>query len=508
MLESAERVVVLGRSGDAQQQLARALQEIGVEPLAIGDFDQLDPDQIRAQQPTVFLVSMDERTDAASMDRWQDLFDDGGIRAVFDDADVSKHLSGWDLARWARHLAAKVLGRQDVLPPVDASAERLGLPGAELVEGAARDESSAQDAALKDHPDFSSDPSDDASSHSSADPFDDDKLQLDTGDTSDSDSFSGSGQSDESGVNAFSLDDADGATNDDAFAELSAQFDAEQQRDRSEEMQAAPALDDLLRADADANVDIAPVNDSGRDVVETAEKPAAAAKSGLNLELAPLNDLPAVSPERSASVPDVTGDVSDYELEPISAEAAGSTAQTDIGGALAIVGGLGGPDAVRQLLAALPTSLPVPVLLWQHLDAGKHDRLAQQLGKASALPVYLARPGELARPGSVAVMTPAVGVEHDVDGWWFTQCDGGIGAALESALKETNSIALVLSGADGTVVGVAAAHHGRGGEVRVQNPDSCFDAVSAAALHARGVAAGTPTDLAALAASHWASATE
>jgi chemosensory pili system protein ChpB (putative protein-glutamate methylesterase) len=170
---------------------------------------------------------------------------------------------------------------------------------------------------------------------------------------------------------------------------------------------------------------------------------------------------------------------------------------------VAIVAGLGGPDAVRQVLAGLPKTLPVPVLLWQHLDAGKHDRLAQQLAKASALPVYLANTGELARSGAVAVMAASVGVKLDPEGWRFNVAEGGVAKALESALGEPSSMVMVLSGADGSVVDVAAAHATRGSEVRVQTPDSCFDGAAASALSVRGVAAASPVELAAAVATHW-----
>jgi len=123
----------LGRPGEAQQQLQHALNELGAETLAVGDFDQLDPVKMREQQPDVWLVSMDESTDATRLERWQPLFDDPDATVVFDDADVTRRLSGWDLARWARHLAAKVLGREDVLPPVSPDAERL--PRTQVAEG-------------------------------------------------------------------------------------------------------------------------------------------------------------------------------------------------------------------------------------------------------------------------------------------------------------------------------------------------------------------------------------
>ena len=130
MADTTPRVVILGAAGEAQQQLLTALNELGAKTLAVGDFDQLDPDSLRQQKPDVWLVSIDEATDGGRMDRWQPLFDDPDTTVIFDDADVTRRLSGWDLARWARHLASKVLGRDDVLPPVNPGAERLPQPAA------------------------------------------------------------------------------------------------------------------------------------------------------------------------------------------------------------------------------------------------------------------------------------------------------------------------------------------------------------------------------------------
>lgn len=484
MLESpAPRVVVLGRAGDAQQQLQHALDAIGAQTLATGEIDQLDPEQMRAARPDVILVSVDDRTNDASLDRWQSLFDAPGTTVVFDDADVTSHLSGWDLARWARHLAAKVLGRPDVLPPVQPDAERLPKVAALDVTPAVIEPPTATT------PD--------------ADAF---NLDIDTLD-----------------IDHLNIDDpaftvhpaaqttpALGTVDEIDFAALSTQFEAEQQRAAHEDThaQAAPTLDELLARESpgldspELRVTAAPAA-----VATTQAKQVApvsdAWQDSVSLELTPLDaDHAPVRPASATSNNAV--DLSSYALEPLQAQSTAPAAvSASSTGVIAIVAGLGGPDAVRQLLAGLPKTLPVPVLLWQHLDAGKHDRLAQQLAKASVLPVYLAKPGDLARPGAVAVMTASVGVKNDSEGWWFKTAEGGIAAALESALGEAVSMLMVLSGADGSVVDVAAAHAARGGEVRAQTPDSCFDAAAASALSARGVAATSAAQLAALAAKHW-----
>ena len=46
MADTTPRVVILGAAGEAQQQLLTALNELGAKTLAVGDFDQLDPDSL------------------------------------------------------------------------------------------------------------------------------------------------------------------------------------------------------------------------------------------------------------------------------------------------------------------------------------------------------------------------------------------------------------------------------------------------------------------------------
>src|SRR5690606_9905744 len=57
----------------------------------------------------------------------------------------------------------------------------------------------------------------------------------------------------------------------------------------------------------------------------------------------------------------------------------------DQAGAVAVFAGIGGPDAVRQFLGGLPPGFPRPVLIHQQLDGGHHDRLVQQMARATQL---------------------------------------------------------------------------------------------------------------------------
>ena len=74
--------------------------------------------------PNVVIVNLEEGAED-DLDHLQALFDDPAINVVFNEAGVSRSLEGWDLARWARHLAAKVLGNDNTMPPPPEGAELL-----------------------------------------------------------------------------------------------------------------------------------------------------------------------------------------------------------------------------------------------------------------------------------------------------------------------------------------------------------------------------------------------
>ncbi|KFN51470.1 hypothetical protein N790_14775, partial [Arenimonas malthae CC-JY-1] len=123
MAESVVRVALLARPGEARDQLRRALAELGAELVAEGDPGELDPAAVAGHSPSVVLVSLEPAIEDA-LDRFGDLFAMPGVEVMFDDAEVTRQLDGWDLARWARHLAAKLVGG-DLLPPVPGDADAL-----------------------------------------------------------------------------------------------------------------------------------------------------------------------------------------------------------------------------------------------------------------------------------------------------------------------------------------------------------------------------------------------
>ena len=66
----------------------------------------------------------------------------------------------------------------------------------------------------------------------------------------------------------------------------------------------------------------------------------------------------------------------------------------------------GGPQALRQLIPALPNDLPIPVAIVLHMPIGYTEMYAQRLNVISQLEVHEARDGDLVRPGAV-LLAPA-----------------------------------------------------------------------------------------------------
>jgi chemotaxis response regulator CheB len=117
-------VVLLGREGAPRTQLRHALDELGAMVLHEGDLIGADCDALVALRPSVVLVNLDSGVEDALGDL-EPLFDSPGVNVVFNEPESSAQLSGWDLARWARHLASKMLGNNDTVPPPPPGAEPL-----------------------------------------------------------------------------------------------------------------------------------------------------------------------------------------------------------------------------------------------------------------------------------------------------------------------------------------------------------------------------------------------
>lgn len=138
---AAVSVALLGPTDPAREQLRQALLGLGADLVFEGELRE-GPRIVEAGRPPAVLIVNLEPGVEDDLDAIQDLLDNPATSVVFNEGEVSSQLTGWDLARWARHLAAKVLGVPNTLPPLPSGAERL--PVLELLPEPGRPQSPAQ----------------------------------------------------------------------------------------------------------------------------------------------------------------------------------------------------------------------------------------------------------------------------------------------------------------------------------------------------------------------------
>lgn len=167
-------------------------------------------------------------------------------------------------------------------------------------------------------------------------------------------------------------------------------------------------------------------------------------------------------------------------------------------GTVVVLAGLGGPDAVRQLLGALPADFAPTVFIYQQLDGAKHDKLLRQMQRATTLPLALAEAGAAADAGHVYLVPGGIGLVAGGDGLRFAE-----GAHAFSQLTAGDSAVVALSGTDPALVDAIMAQSWAGALVLAQLPSGCYEPAAVQALIARGVAADTPQHLASQLARRW-----
>lgn len=220
---------------------------------------------------------------------------------------------------------------------------------------------------------------------------------------------------------------------------------------------------------------------------ETSLVEAATGQSGAHAPPGPRHDLEEI--ERR---------ISGLELVDDSPADAGAVASGGRGGAVLVLAGIGGPDAVRQLLGALPDNFDRPVLVQQRLDGGRYDKLVAQMQRATPVLVKLAEAGARTIAGVIYILPAGIGIEVSDNGIQFAE-----GGEVLEALPAGDSAVLLFSGAEPAQVDAAMALAAQGAMVVGQAPDGCYDAAAASAAIARGAGSGQPAELAARLAARW-----
>ncbi|TAM60226.1 MAG: chemotaxis protein CheB [Rhodanobacter sp.] len=129
MTDPALAVVLLFDDTELGGQLREALRDRGARIVHEGGISGFSRELLQELGAEVLVVNLDDMGDDA-LDQLYEVIDGDHPRVVFNDAQASRALTGWDRARWARHLALKVLAVGDVDPPRPQDARGIELPHA------------------------------------------------------------------------------------------------------------------------------------------------------------------------------------------------------------------------------------------------------------------------------------------------------------------------------------------------------------------------------------------
>lgn len=318
---SRKRVVLLARPGVARDRTQAAIEQADAEVAIWLDPTRATVAEVRGVLPDALLVVLDPVVEH-DLERFDDVLGDPGILAIFEDADVAAKREGWEIARWARHLNAKLYGHADVLP-------RTAAPEPEVAAASAT-------------------------------------------------------------------------------------------QAREEDLRFREELRELQL--------------------------------------------------RVATLPEHAPDQANFQ-------------RNRLQGAVVVVAGVGGPDAVRQLLGGLQAGFPRPIVLRQRIEGGQYDKLVRQMQRACALKVVLGQAGDSLEAGTVHVLPEGIDIVAAPAGLVLAATDGESGFA---ELPAGDSALLLLSGADPRLVDRAITLSFAGGLALGQSRDNCFDPAASNALVARG----------------------
>lgn len=442
---SGTPVALLARPGQARERLREALHQVGAAIVLEDDPGAIDAQTLADAAPDAVLIALEPAIEDA-LERLDSVLDLPGVTVIFDEAELAARREGWEAQRWARHLAAKLQGHQDVLPPGRETDTGLqpepGLPAtpAQLHEGAPIgfhvEEAASFATTVPGDSFYAWQPPADA-----APGFEDMQFSRDQ------------------------IAAGDVATPATALEPVTA---------TEATSAAAPAsAPPPLPASAWSLVD-----DDAPLVVQ-----ARAPLSQMQISTEGLS-LVALESEEESTID--------------SAAAAVTVAQ----GAVLVMAGIGGPDAIRRLLAALPAGFPQPLLVQLRLDGGRYGNLVKQIARVSALPVLLAEAGQAVGVGNVYILPDDVGVRSgEKAGLRFIAQTAG--ASVVGGLPAAHSAVLLLSGSDPQQVEDVLALAAQGAWVAGQTGDGCYDPAAATQLIGRGHPSGDPVQLAQALSARW-----
>jgi two-component system chemotaxis response regulator CheB/chemosensory pili system protein ChpB (putative protein-glutamate methylesterase) len=117
-------VALVYETRERSDHVRETLAAIGTSIVYESAAHALDRAALEQSRASVVVVNLDAQ-DEDDLENVYSLLDDDRYRVVFNDGEVSIGLSGWDHARWVRHLATKILQGADIDPPRPADAQAI-----------------------------------------------------------------------------------------------------------------------------------------------------------------------------------------------------------------------------------------------------------------------------------------------------------------------------------------------------------------------------------------------
>lgn len=127
MSDTNVAIALLYEEQELGRHLRDALTSLGTPIVYEAAPANLDLAALASSGARVVIVNLDPEVEE-HLDDVYGLLDDDRYSVVFNDAQASSSLSGWDQARWARHLASKIFRDADIDPPRPEGAEAVPAP--------------------------------------------------------------------------------------------------------------------------------------------------------------------------------------------------------------------------------------------------------------------------------------------------------------------------------------------------------------------------------------------
>ncbi len=198
----------------------------------------------------------------------------------------------------------------------------------------------------------------------------------------------------------------------------------------------------------------------------------------------------------------------DDEVNPIIQQAhrvaSGDDAPTHV---WVLAASMGGPEAVKVFLDALPVNMPVAFVYAQHIDDDCDDLLVQVMGRNNSLRMSTCMQGHALRHGQVTIVPTdhmirlmPLGKIHNLPDIWdgpFSPCIDRVIVEVATLYKQYSGT-IVFSGMSNDGAAGANAMKELGGTVWAQSPASCIcSSMPDSALATGSVSfTGTPEELA------------